>query len=713
MGKTLKHTKLLYLVMAIVSVAANVLPTIPAWAESTPVPSYIRSIGGDGTSKNLVSPLAVAVDTSGIVYIADQSIYDNSYRIVEYATNGSPLRQFGITNGYKIEGIAVDADQNVYVAEWTGGGVGGQVEKYSAQGTLLQTIGASGAGQLAKPTSVAIGADGSVYVIEGHNDLGGAGVMVYGSDGTYTGKPIGLGTNTFGIAVDSRGYIYVDTAVYDTTGQQVASLSGSYTDPTGVTVASDGSIYVLDAGDGTSGMKVVQYGSDYSLVRQFGQGGHDDGSLYVPYGIAVGANGKVYVADTYQGRVAIYSADGTYLTQVDGFAAASDLQSPVGVAVDNNGNMYVSDNTAGVHNRVAVFGSDGVYKRSFTIPDGANAAYPYGIAVTADGLLYVADPNNGQVDIVKTDGTFVSSFGTAAGDGHLSSPTDVTVGPNGDIYVADVGNEKVTQFHSDGTYVATYGTGSGYLYGVAVDQSGDVYVTDVGNNQVIEYDASGAQKAVITTVNGVALSQPFGVAVTADGSLYISDNNGIAELDNSLQYVTTLATPQNTVPVRFMASDSVGNLYAAYPTGSMVAVYGQATQSDVTADGVVIVNNQEINSAPVFSGTATFGSTVTVTVHSTPVTCQAIADNTGYWSCTLPMGLPAGNHTVLVEVKAPDGTTTTLGPYDVSVAAGAETTVTSDDVLAPTGENAIVLLSAGSLLVAASGALFTAWLRRR
>jgi len=712
MGKTLKHTKLLYLVVVALSVVANIVPTVSVWADSS-VPSYIRGIGGDGTGKNIVEPLAVAVDTSGNVYIADASIYDSSYRIIEYSADGSLIRRFGITSGYKIEGIAVDSAQNVYVAEWNGGNAGAQVEKYSASGTLLQTIGASGSGQLAKATSVAVGADGKVYVIEGHNDLGSAGVMIYNADGTYVGEPINLGTNTFGIAVDARGYIYVDTAVYDTTGQQVASLSGSYTDPVGVAVAPDGTINVLDAGNGSSGMKVMQYGADYSFVRQFGEGGLDDGSLYVPYGIAVDSAGKVYVADTYQSRVAVYSASGSYVTQIDGFTAASELQNPVGVALDSNGNSYVTDNIAGVHSRIAVFGSDGVYKKNIVLPDGSKAAYPYGIAIGKNNLLYVTDPNNNQVDVMKTDGTFVSSFGTS-GNGQLSSPTGIVAGPNGDIYVSDIGNQRIVEFHDDGTYVTAYGAGQlSYAYGIAVDQSGNVYAADIANNKITEYDAAGAQKATITTVNGVALSQPFALGVSSDGDLFIGDNNGLVEVDSSLQYVGTLTPPNNAMSARFLAFDSAGNLYVPYPTESMVAVFGQTVQSDATADGVVIANNQEINSAPVFSGTATFGSVVTVTVHSTPVTCQAIADNTGHWSCTLPASLPAGNHTVLVEVKAPDGTTTALGPYNVSVAGGTETTVTSDDVLAPTGQNAVVLLSAGLVLLTTSGALFAVWLRRR
>lgn len=92
--------------------------------------------------------------------------------------------------------------------------------------------------------------------------------------------------------------------------------------------------------------------------------------------------------------------------------------------------------------------------------------------------------------------------------------------------------------------------------------------------------------------------------------------------------------------------------------------------------------NPVLSKRPTFSGVATPGAAVVVTVHSDPVSCSATANSTGDWSCTLPTDLVPGAHTVYVQVTNPDGTIQNLGPYAVTVA-GEETTVSNNMPLAP------------------------------
>ncbi len=83
---------------------------------------------------------------------------------------------------------------------------------------------------------------------------------------------------------------------------------------------------------------------------------------------------------------------------------------------------------------------------------------------------------------------------------------------------------------------------------------------------------------------------------------------------------------------------------------------------------------------PTFSGIATPGATIVVTVRSDPVSCSATADSTGNWSCTLPADLVPGAHTAYIQVTNPDGSIQNLGPYAITVAGE---TISNTTPLAP------------------------------
>jgi hypothetical protein len=76
-----------------------------------------------------------------------------------------------------------------------------------------------------------------------------------------------------------------------------------------------------------------------------------------------------------------------------------------------------------------------------------------------------------------------------------------------------------------------------------------------------------------------------------------------------------------------------------------------------------------------FSGTAPAGTKVTVTVHSDPVSCSAVADENNRWSCTLLTALPIGSHNAFIAMISPAGTTYEFGPYPLEV------TAVADDVM--------------------------------
>lgn len=112
-----------------------------------------------------------------------------------------------------------------------------------------------------------------------------------------------------------------------------------------------------------------------------------------------------------------------------------------------------------------------------------------------------------------------------------------------------------------------------------------------------------------------------------------------------------------------------------------------------------ITGTPTISKRPTFSGVTTPNSTVTVTVHSDPVTCTTTADAQGNWSCTLDQDLPSGEHTVYINITKPDNSTEELGPYTVTVQDNAQATITNKTPLANTGSKIMLGVSLVATIV--------------
>jgi sugar lactone lactonase YvrE len=324
-------------------------------------------------------------------------------------------------------------------------------------------------------------------------------------------------------------------------------------------------------------------GTITTIAGRAGRGFSGDGGpataarLSAPRTMATDASGNVYFVDTENNRVRRIDAAGIITTiggtGVAGFsgdggpAIAARLNTPHGIAVDASGNVFVADppnhrirriSPTGTISTVAGNGAQG-YNGDGRPATTASLAYPKGVEIGPDGLLYIADTNNQRVRRVDPDGRIRTVAGTGtggfSGDGgpatsaRFRRPRNLTFDGSGDIYVVDEGNHRVRRINAAGIVITFAGTGRAGYNGdsrpattawlnlprdVAVDAAGVVYIAEERNHRIRSVDPSG----VITTFAGTGvagysgdggpadaarIAGPRGVAVDAAGRVLIAD----------------------------------------------------------------------------------------------------------------------------------------------------------------------------------------------
>ncbi len=426
---------------------------------------------------------------------------------------------------------------------------------------------------LNNPLDVAVGGDGSLYIADYWNNrirrvspdgiittVAGNGESSYSGD---EGLAIQAGMNPVFVAVSEDGSLYIadywnnrirrvgtDGIITTVAGNGTAGYSGegglatqaSLSNPAGIAVGGDGSLYIADssnnrirrvgpdgiittvAGNGTEG-----YSSDGGLATQ--------ASLYGPYGVTVGGDGSLYIADYWNNRIRRVGTDGIITTVAGngtagysgdgGLATQASLSYPSGVTVGEDGSLYIADYW---NNRIRRVGTDGIIT---TVAGNGTAGYsgdgglatqaslnnPSGIAVGGDGSLYIADPLNNRIrKVASASSQFVKGYSEIAIPSEDGS--EVYVFNNSGRHLRTLNaftNALIYEFqYNSNEYLASITDGDGNVTTIERDADGNptAIVAPFGQRTTLELNAGG-YLSTITNPAGESIQPVY----TTDGLL--------------------------------------------------------------------------------------------------------------------------------------------------------------------------------------------------
>jgi DNA-binding beta-propeller fold protein YncE len=287
-------------------------------------------------------------------------------------------------------------------------------------------------------------------------------------------------------------------SLFERTGE--GSGRGQFSQPRGIASSPiDGSVYVVDMGNN----RVERFDETGAFV---GIWGDETGNVSFtqeapggPTGITVGPDGLIYVCDTWGHQIIVFDESGREVRRFGTNGDTGDSPDPTSlpgqffgprdIAIYND-EIYVVDTG---NERVQVFAMDWTFRRAFggkgTEPSQLNE--PVGIAISDDGLIYIADSNNGRISVFSTDGSPQNQWPVASWQGQQFFQPYLTIGPDGNIYATTSATGSVEVFSPDGQQLNSITQiGSEALvnpFGITTATDGSVLITDGGKNAVFRY----------------------------------------------------------------------------------------------------------------------------------------------------------------------------------------------------------------------------------
>jgi peptidylamidoglycolate lyase len=275
-----------------------------------------------------------------------------------------------------------------------------------------------------------------------------------------------------GVGVDSRNHVFV----FHRAGR-------IWTDPLPEEPIEATTIAVFD---GNTGEMIAEWGQNLFIM---------------PHGLTVDNQDNIWLTDVGMHQLFKFTNDGKHLLTVgvEGIPGVDSLHfnMPTDVAVLPNGCFYVSDGY--VNSRVVRFSTIGDYEFEWGSrgSDPGQFDLPHGIALDAEGRVYVADRSNHRVQVFDSLGTFITQWQSEA----LGRPYSVAMGKDGKAYVVDGGDQpeqppdrsRALRLSLDGSIETTFGRFGNYDgqfrlgHDIAVGNDGAIYVVDAWGMRVQKF----------------------------------------------------------------------------------------------------------------------------------------------------------------------------------------------------------------------------------
>jgi hypothetical protein len=261
--------------------------------------------------------------------------------------------------------------------------------------------------------------------------------------------------------------------------------------------------------------------------------------------------------------------------------APGQLNRPADIAVAKDGRIYVRESS---NKRVQVFSAAGEFDFMFGAEVNKTAVQDREEQEANVEPVTVTPEEENICTAISGDVCGEGVVGT--GPGEFSGGGDLEFAPSGDLWVADV--ERIQKFSPEGEYLTEVSVGGVVVAGLAVDPfTENLYATYRNLSFVLQPDVHKLDSVTGAELGVLSVGQPIAVATDADGNVFVDDGRveggvsphpeRIFEYDSSGSLVSTIELPESALPVRGLAANGIGDLVVPAGrdnSGTIVQIFG-------------------------------------------------------------------------------------------------------------------------------------------